>query len=177
MFDVLIESLKKIVGLEYDIGLAIALGRDIELTIGMVIRGFILYFSTIFLIKINKKFLGVRSSDSFLLFIMLGSICATAVTGDAPFISVFFTILILILMNKTLAIIFFYYPGVESFFTGESVLLVSNGQIQWQNMKKHHITKKDLFNALQTQLHTDDLLKIDRAYLATDGAINFIVTR
>lgn len=95
MFETLIESLKGMLGLQNGLGVIIGLEHDLEITLGMIIRGLILYASTIFFIKSNKKFLGMRSTTNFILFIMLGSICATAITGDAPFISVLLTIIIL----------------------------------------------------------------------------------
>lgn len=165
MSDTLAEILKKIFGFEHTIGL----------TLAMTLRGLALYVSTIFFIRVNKRFFGVRTPTNFILFIMLGSIFASAVTGASPFLPIILTVLILMLINKAVVIIFFKYPEIEALFVGTPVVLIDHGKIQWSNMRRHHITENNLINALQTQLHTNDFSKIEMAYLATDGTINFIV--
>jgi uncharacterized membrane protein YcaP (DUF421 family) len=160
----IIETLKIIIGSE-----------RINLVVAMSMRGIILYALSMLSIRFNKKFLGIRTSSNFILFVMLGSMSAAAVTEEGLFLPIVFTIIILSAINKVISSLFFYFPWLEHFFTGKPVTLISNGEIQWHNMKTHFITRNDLLNALQTQLHTDSFSKVDFAYLAIDGTINFII--
>jgi uncharacterized membrane protein YcaP (DUF421 family) len=140
----------------------------------MSVRGIILYTLSIMSIRLNKKFLGIRTSYSFILYVMLGSLCAAAITEEGLFLPITSTILVLSLINRVMSSLFFHHSWLETVFLGSPVLLVSNGELQRHNMRSHFVTITDLSNALQTQLHTNDLGKVDSAYLATDGTINFI---
>ena len=155
--------------------LTVTLGLEsCNLMIIMILRGLIIYASTIIFLRLNKKFLGIRTSYNFILFVLFGSMSATAITSDGLFLPIMATIFILSLINKGLSCLFYHYSYLEEFLVGAPVLLVSNGEIQWHNMKKSFITQNNLLNALQTQLHTNNFSKVDSAYLATDGTINFI---
>jgi uncharacterized membrane protein YcaP (DUF421 family) len=163
MISKIIESFEIIIGLEHW-----------NLVLGMSVRGIILYTLSIMSIRLNKKFLGIRTSYSFILYVMLGSLCAAAITEEGLFLPITSTILVLSLINRVMSSLFFHHSWLETVFLGSPVLLVSNGELQRHNMRSHFVTTTDLSNALQTQLHTNDLGKVDSAYLATDGTINFI---
>ena len=105
---------------------------------------------------------------------MLGSLCAAAVTEEGLFLPIVSAILVLSVINRILSSFFFYYPWLEDVCLGKPVLLISNGEFQRDNMRSHLVTRTDLSNALQTQLHTNDFSKVESAYLATDGTINFV---
>lgn len=145
-----------------------------NLVLAMSMRGVILYVLAIVSIRLNKKFLGIRTSYNFILFVMLGSLCAAAITEEGLFLPITSTIILLSLLNRILSSFFFHYPQLENVFLGKPVLLVSNGEFQRHNMRAYFVTTNDLVNALQTQLHTNDFGKVESAYLATDGTINFI---
>lgn len=164
MISKIVESLETIVGWDH-----------INLVFGMSVRGVIIYTLATISIRLNKKFLGVRTSYNFILFITLGSLCASAITEEGLFLPITSTIVVLSIMNSIITRLFFHYPRFENFFTGKPTLLISNGEVQLNNMRAHFITKTDLINALQTQMHTTDFTKVEFAYLATDGTINFII--
>jgi len=140
----------------------------------MLLRAFILYFSSFLLIRFNKRFMGIRTPFNFILFVMLGSISAVAITEHAPFLPVLAIIFVLIFLNRAISFIEFRSPAFERLFKGKIVELVKNGEIQWDNMRKSSITKRELLNELQSRLHTRDLADISLALLASDGEINFI---
>ena len=140
----------------------------------MLLRAFILYFSSFLLIRFNKRFMGIRTPFNFVLFVMLGSISAIAITEHAPFLPVLAIIFLLIFLNRAISFIEFHSPAFERLFKGEIIELVRNGEIQWDNMKRNAITKRELLNELQSRLHTRDLTEISLALLASDGEINFI---
>jgi len=118
--------------------------------------------------------MGIRTPFNFVLFVMLGSISAVAITEHAPFLPVLAIIFLLIFLNRTISFIEFRSPTFERLFKGKIVELVRDSEIQWDNMKKNSITKRELLNELQSRLHTRDLSEISLALLASDGEINFI---
>lgn len=148
--------------------------KTFVLFLQMGLRGLIIYISSILFVRFNRRFTGIRTPFNFILFIMLGSISAAAVLGEVPFVPVFSVIVFLILLNRIVAVVSFFFPPFERLMKGSVVVLAKGGEIQWQNMKNHLITKRDLFTELHDQLHTDDLSSIDFVVLATDGEIHFI---
>jgi len=142
----------------------------------MVLRGIILYTVAILLLrlKLNRKLIGTRTPINFILFMMLGSLAAAGITGGAPFLAVLITIISLMIFNRYVGALLFIFPSLEKFFVGSADILIHNGNIQWENMKKNYITHTDLLNAMREQLHTNDLSQVEAAYLATDGNITFI---
>ena len=151
---------------------------DITPFIAMAIRAFIIYFLGFFIVKINKKFMGVRTPFNFILFIMLGSIAAQSIIGEGPFLPIVCTIILLTLLNWFMAYLAFHFPNIEHFLKEiPPKILIKDGKLQWQTMKKYYITKAELLNAVQTQLHTKDFSDIKTAFLANDGTINFITKK
>jgi uncharacterized membrane protein YcaP (DUF421 family) len=143
----------------------------------MIVRGIIIYFFGITLARFNKKLLGIRTPFNFILFIILGSIFANAIVDAAMFLPILGTILLLMLLNGFMTMMAFYFPAVELFVKGSPSILVREGEIQWYAMQKNFITKNELFNELHAQLHTNSLVDIKSAILASDGSINFITKK
>jgi len=140
----------------------------------MLIRTFCIYFLGITLARFNKKMLGIRTPFNFILSVMWGSIFASAVIDEQLFLPIAATVLFLMLLSRLLAMCSFHFRAFETFFKGTSSVLVKNGTIEWEAMKQHFITERELLNELQSQLHTDSLKNIESATLASDGTINFI---
>jgi len=141
----------------------------------MTIRGIIVYFVGISLARFNKKLMGIRTPFNFILFIMLGSIFATAIVDGTLFLPIICATLLLFLLNGLMTMLAYYIPGVERFMKGHSSELVKEGEIQWRAMRRNFITRNELLNELHTQLHTNNLEAVKSAVLASDGTINFIL--
>ena len=152
-------------------------GDNVNMFLYMCLRGIIVYFSSVILLRFNRRFAGIRTPFNFILFVMLGSISAVAITGSMPFLPVYGIILLLMLVNRIVASIVFYSPFVERLIKGPVVRLVNDGEIQWDNMVRSYVTKRELLNELHNQLHTMDLSIISSASLTSDGAINFIIKK
>ena len=168
MFTAIIAFLKDLLGLPTS---------SFMILFQMIIRGIVIYFFGITLARFNKKLLGIRTPFNLILFIMLGSIFASAIIDGRTFLPIIVTVLFLSLLNGAMTMLSYYVPAVETFVKGGSSTLVQDGKIQWDAMKKNFITQHELFNELQTQLHTRDLDRVKAAILASDGTINFIEKR
>lgn len=140
----------------------------------MIMRGIIAYLFGITLARFNKKLFGIRTPFNFVLLIMLGSIFANAILNASTFLPTLGTILFLILFNGLVTELAFYFPMVERFIKSTPSILVKNGEIQWNNMKKEFITERELLTELHAQLHTSNLKEVEIALLVSDGTIHFI---
>jgi uncharacterized membrane protein YcaP (DUF421 family) len=149
-----------------------------ELTfIHMSMRGIVVYFFGMLLLQINRQIIDTRSPFNFILFIMLGTILATAITGHTPFFSVIGMTFVLTIVNWILLRIAFHIPWLEKLLKGSPIELVIDGTIQWDKMKRHAITERDLLYVLRTTAGSRDIEKIEKAFLESSGVISIIVKK
>lgn len=140
----------------------------------MIIRGIIIYFFGILVARFDKKLMGIRTPFNFILFIMLGSIFSDAIFDEKLFLPIIFTTIVLMVLNSLVTVATYYLPIFELWMSGEPVLLIKDGEMQWNIMKKHFITESDLLHELYIQLHTRDIQQVESAYLTSHGTVNFI---
>lgn len=140
----------------------------------MVIRGIVAYLVGITIARFNKKLFGIRTPFNLILLIMLGSIFADAIINANVFLPMLGMVLFLTLLNGLITALAFYIPTVERFIKSSPSILVKNGEIQWDAMKKELITEQELLTELHAQLHTRNLKEVDTALIVSDGSIHFI---
>lgn len=143
----------------------------------MILRSMIVFVLGIAIIKINKRFIGQRNEFNFILFIMLGSILATSITGNAPFFAVLDMVIFLLILNWFLAKLSFHFRPIEKILKGEPSILVKNGGFQLSEMSRHSITHNDLYMHLRLRHGSDNFENVEMAYLEPNGAISFILKK
>lgn len=156
----------------------ILVGEDIDILHihQMLVRAFVVYIVGIILIRINKRFMGLRTGFNFFLYVLLGSILAGIVMGNIDFLHGIGTVIAIMFLNMATAYLVFLFPSVEHFLKGTPTLLVKDGKIQWKAMHKHLITQDELMDAIHNAglLHIDD---VSRAFLENSGAITIITEK
>lgn len=168
MLSIILQELSDAIGVNY---------FSITALSHMFLRALIIYFFGISLARFNKKILGIRTPFNFILLILLGSIFANGIVDVKLFIPIIATVLFLFLVSGLTTMLAFYFPSVETFLKSHPANLVINGKIQWSSMKNNLITKQELLNELNAQLHTNNLKTIEKAILTSDGSINFITIK
>jgi len=139
----------------------------------MTVRAIFVYFLGILIIKSHKRFMQLRTVFSFFLYILLGSMLAGSIIGASPFFHTLAAVLLIMATNGLVTISVFFSPRIERFLKGNSSILVSDGQIQWNVMRKYFITKDELFEALH-QAHIEDLHQVKKAIFENSGSITII---
>lgn len=141
----------------------------------MILRSIIVFIFGILIIKINKRFIGQRTEFNFVLFIMLGSILATSITGNVPFFAVLDMVVFLLVLNWFLAKICFHYPFIEKMLKGEPDVLIKSGKLELSSMARHAITVNDLLMQLRLQRGSNTIEDVEFAYMEPSGDISFIL--
>ena len=142
----------------------------------MCIRGVIVFLVAIFMLKIsNKRIFGKHSAFDIVLGIILGSILSRAITGNSPFFPTIFTGFVMVFMHRFMAVITFKTDSMGKFFKGKPSVLVENGEILWENMKKNNISRNDLIEAMHIRGQVTDLNKIREAHIERNGDISIIL--
>lgn len=129
----------------------LGLGAE-DLTMPQVgLRAFIIYISAILLVKLGeKRFMGKNTAFDVIVGIMLGSILSRAVTGNASFFATLGAGAMLVGFHWLFAVASFYSDRFGTIVKGSDRVLIRDGEIQWDNMRKSHISKKDLELALRS---------------------------
>lgn len=151
------------------------LGKDIGVLFmhQMLIRAFFVYILGVILVRINRRFMGVRTGYSFFLYILLGSILAGIIMGNIDFLHGLGTVTAIMLIDKSVALLAYIFPFIELLIKGRPSVLVQDGVIDWRMMRRHLITYNELKNALH-HAWIDDMSKVKYAFFENSGTITII---
>ncbi len=142
----------------------------------MLARALVVYVFAIVLVRLGeKRFIGKSTAFDVLLAIMLGSVLSRAITGSSPFFPSLAASLGLVAMHFLLAALAFRSHRFGRWIKGEPRLLVSDGRILWDNMRKSHVSEGDLMLALRESGNTDDLTRVRAARLERSGSISVLL--
>ncbi|MBD0373740.1 MAG: DUF421 domain-containing protein [Pyrinomonadaceae bacterium] len=141
----------------------------------MSLRAVIVFILAIIMLRIgDKRFMGKSTALDVMLGIVFGSVVSRAITGNAPFMPTLIASLVLVLLHWTLSAIAFRSRGFATMIKGHDRLLMRDGQMQHDVMKKSHITEHDLKEALRINGEPPDLSRVDAAHLERNGDISVI---
>jgi uncharacterized membrane protein YcaP (DUF421 family) len=105
---------------------------------------------------------------------MLGSVFSRAINGNAPFLGTLTAGFIMVVLHWLFSMIAFQKNSFGRLIKGEPKILVEDGKILWESMKKHDITEKDLMEFMRLSANTEDVSSIKTATLERNGNISFL---
>jgi uncharacterized membrane protein YcaP (DUF421 family) len=141
----------------------------------MTVRGIIVFIVAIFFIRIgDKRFMGRNTALDVMLGFVFGSVMSRAITGNSPFFPTLAAGLVLVLMHWLLSYIAFYSDRFGTAVKGDRRLLVKDGEIQWDRMKKSHISRNDLEQAIRAAGFGSEVGGIETAYLERNGDFSIV---
>jgi uncharacterized membrane protein YcaP (DUF421 family) len=144
-------------------------------SIEMTIRTVIVYIVAIALVRIgSRRFLSQATAFDLIVAIMLGSIMSRAINGSALFLPTMFASLVLIGLHWIFAFVSVRTSLFGPVVKGEPILLIKNGELQPDAMKKAGITERDLNQALRLRSEAADPKQIRRAYMERNGDISVV---
>jgi len=158
-----------------NLGELIGAGSDSLTVWQMGLRALIIYIIAILLIKAgDKRFMGRNTAFDMILAIILGSVLSRAVTGNAPFLPTVGASVLLVAFHWLFAVASYYSDWFGTLTKGRASTLVKDGEIQWDNMRKSHISRKDLEMALYSNGRVTDIGKVKVARFERSGDISVI---
>lgn len=108
--------------------------------------------------------------------IVFGTITGNAILGNAPFIPCLGASIAVVTLQWVFADLSYRSDRFGSIVKGRPYKLVENGEIQWNAMKKGHISKKDLMSVVRSYGRTR-LSDVKEACLERSGDISIIFHR
>ena len=161
----------------FDGALGLGLENDKISVWQMSLRALVVFVAAIVMLKIgDKRFMGKSTAFDVALGIIFGSVVSRAITGNAPFGPTLAASLVLVLLHWVLSAIAFRSHSFGNLVKGRNQLLVRDGELLHNEMRRTHVTEHDLNEALRQQGEPADLSRVREAHLERDGSIS-IVTR
>jgi uncharacterized membrane protein YcaP (DUF421 family) len=141
----------------------------------MAIRALLVYFAAIVLIRIaSTRFMGKNTALDLVLAVIIGSVLGRSITGNSPLLPVFAAALTLVVFHYVLAGLAFRFRPVSRLVKGNAAILVEDGKVNWDNMRRFQIGEQDLLEALRTRAKLENISDVKRAYLERNGDISVI---
>jgi uncharacterized membrane protein YcaP (DUF421 family) len=141
----------------------------------IVFRTFIMYVYTVFLLRLlGKREMGQLSILELAIIISFGSAVGDPMIGaNIPIIYGLITMTSIAIFQIGLERLINMNKKVESLMEGSPTLLVENGQIIIEGLKKDNLSKEDLFRSLRVK-EVEHLGQIQKAFSETNGQISVI---
>jgi len=138
----------------------------------IVLRTLIMYSYTVFLLRLlGKRGMGQLSMLELAIIISFGSAVGDPMVGAVPILHGAIAITVVTIFQITLENFINKNRKVEAVMEGSPNIVVSEGLIDWDSMKKDNISKEDLFRALRGK-DIQHLGQIKLAFFETSGAVS-----
>ncbi len=140
-----------------------------------MVRATIIYVLALIAIRIGKKrLLGRNTAFDVILGIILGSVFGRAINGSAPFLGTISAGFFLVLLHWLFASIAVRKHGFGNLVKGEPTVLIQDGEVKRDILKKHDLSENDLKESMRLQAKTEDISQIQLATLERNGNISFL---
>lgn len=141
----------------------------------MCIRGLLIFILTLILVRLgDRRIFSKNAAFDIVLGIILGSLLSRAITGNAPFVPTTITCVMLVVLHWLFALFAQKFHPFGLLIKGEKILLVKDGQIQEENMKKQSFTIHDLNEVLRLNGKLTKVEEVQEAYLERSGSVSVI---
>ena len=159
-------------------GISCALGLDAEeLNLWqMGLRAAVIYVAGWIMVRVagDRRFIGKYAAFDVILSIIFGSTLSRTINGSAPFFPTIGAGFVLVGMHWLFAGISFHFPTLEQLIKGSSRVLIRDGEVNYKNMRKSHISKKDLESSLRSQAKLTEPSQVEIAHLESGGDISVL---
>lgn len=138
-----------------------------------LIRAVILYLALILTVRLmGKRQLGEMEPMEYVVTMLIANLAAVPMqeTGT-PLLAGLLPILVVLSVELLLSVLSYRSVGLRQFLCGKPVILIENGRLLQENLKKTRVNTDELTEHLRLQGITD-LSQVQYAILETGGAIS-----
>ena len=121
------------------------------------LRAFLVYLVGLLIVRLGRnRLLGRQSAFDIILGFVLGSVLSRAINGTSRISIALVSSLILVATHRLFAILSFHSSRFGAIFKGEAHPVIRDGKIDWEQMRKEHVSERDLEEALRLRAKTAD---------------------
>ena len=141
-----------------------------------LLRSVILYLLLILVIRLmGKRQIGEMEPSEFVVTMLIADLASVPMQDlGIPLLSGVIPILTVLSIEVLFSALAYHFIPVRKLLCGKPSMLVINGEVNQQEMKKNRFTLDELAEELRNQSITD-ISKIQYAILETDGRLNTIL--
>jgi uncharacterized membrane protein YcaP (DUF421 family) len=139
------------------------------------LRGIVVMIVALIMIRLgSKRSLAEKTVFDAALIVILASVLARAINGNAAFFPTLGGGFVIVFLHRLLAWVAVRSHAFGILVKGRPHVIVENGNVHWDVLTRHHISKHDLEEDLRLSAKTEDLSKIRIARVERSGDISFI---
>ena len=140
------------------------------------IRAVILYLALILAIRLmGKRQLGQMEPTEFVVTMLIADLASVPMQDEGiPLLSGLIPILVVLAIELLLSVVVYHSVPMRRFFCGKPVVLMENGRLIQENMKKTRVNPDELTEFLRIQGVTD-LTTVQYAILETNGSVSALL--
>ncbi len=153
----------------------LGLGTD-ELAPGqMALRALIVYVAALAMVRAGeKRFLGKSTAFDVVLAIVFGSVVSRAITGSSAFFPTLGAGAVIVALHWAFAALAFRSDRFGTLIKGAPRVLVADGAIRWDAMRRSNISRDDLLGALRSEGRVAEVGDVREARLERSGDISVL---
>jgi uncharacterized membrane protein YcaP (DUF421 family) len=146
-----------------------------ELTFAHIaLRGFIVFVITLVMVRMgDKRFLSKKTALDVILGLILASMLARAVNGNAPFWPTLGGGFVLVGLHRLIAFLSRHWHGFGQLVKGKSDLLIENGRVRDEAMRSNDLSPHDLEEDLRLN-GVEKPEQVRLAYVERNGDISVV---
>ncbi len=131
--------------------------------LSILLRTFIIFIVLMIIIRIlGKREVGQISIFDLVVLLIIADIAAMGIDNTKLFLPSMLCLILLLCLQKLFSILLLHIPRLRQVIDGSPLVLIYNGKILYQNLKKESYTIDDLIN----QIHKEGILDIGEVNLA-----------
>ena len=120
------------------------------------LRALIMFIAALIIVRLgSKRFLARKTAFDFILAFMLGSMLSRAINGSAELLPTLVGGVVLVLVHRLFAILAFHSPAFGKLVKGTDEIVIENGHIRQDTLRKTHLSESDLLEDLRLKSHAD----------------------
>ena len=139
-------------------------------------RTLILYLSIILALRLmGKRQVGEMQPSELVVTILVSAVASVPMQDEGiPLLSGLIPILVVLAIELLLSVLVYHSVPMRRFFCGKPVVLMHDGKLEQQNLRKTRVTPDELTEFLRLQGVTD-LTTVQYAILETNGSISTLL--
>lgn len=147
-----------------------------ELTFSQIaVRGVIVFFVALVMLRLgDRRFLSKKTAFDAILGLILASMLGRAVNGTASFFATLGGGFVMVGMHRLVALIAWHSRSFGTWVKGRSDLVIKDGEVQLEAMRKNDLSERDLLEALRLNGHLENPGEVKSAYFERSGDISVV---
>lgn len=139
------------------------------------LRAFAIYLGGLAILRVGKnRFLGKFTAFDLILGFVLGGILSRAINGSSPLFPTLVAASLLVGLHSVLARTAFHSRRFGEAVKGMPELLVKDGEIVWEGMRRKSLSERDLEEALRLKASLENCDQVKEAWFERNGDISVI---